>query len=530
MLNPGQEIGAYVVEALTGSGGTAVVYRVRHRVRQSLHALKVLSVTSETIRDRMVQEGEVQASLHHPNVVAVNDVVDVHGDPGLVMEFIEGPALDEAMQQYRLDPRAAEALFLGILSGVRHAHAFGLVHRDLKPANVLLARTAGGFVPKVTDFGLAKVLDNGDADVGRTRAGVAMGTPAYMAPEQIRDARTVDQRADIFSLGCLLYELFTHQRAFSGQQALAVYNAVIDGAYLSPRELVPDLDPRVENAIQGCLIVEREERIPDCETLGKVLRGDLRWQIPDHPDSYDLDPDPTTATVPLDAPALLIAGAADTGTLTVASPIRPAGAPHAPRGRGLRWAIWGVGAAGLIGLVALGVSLWGIKTLLQEEAAGTAPVPAAPIMVQGTPPAPSTAEVPAPSAPQPGAAPAGRATQPVPQQAPPQSPSAAPEKPPAPEEVPPPQTPRAPSGKATAAAAQITAKVLSVPPTAELEVDGISVGRTPSKLPLSEGFHEIRVKVSDQEGRFSLHVRAGGENKWCYAFAEGKAYEGSCPR
>lgn len=534
MLNPGQEVGAYIVEALTGSGGTAVVYRVRHHAKGTKHALKVLSVTSESIRDRMTQEGQVQASLHHTNVVAVTDVIDVFGDPGLVMEFVEGPALDEAMLQYRLDPRASEALFLGILAGVKHAHAFGLVHRDLKPANVLLARTPAGFVPKVTDFGLAKVLDQDHADVGRTRAGVAMGTPAYMAPEQIRDARAVDQRADIFSLGCLLYELFTQTRAFPGQQALAVYNAVIDGAYTPPRELVPTLDPRVENAIHGCLILERADRIPDCDTLARVLRGEIRWNIPDHPDTEDFEPDPTTSTVPLDAPALLVAGIEDSGTLTVVSPMKraaPVAAPHPRAARGTPWWLWGVGAALALALVTLpfgGAALWGAHALWGQPPEETPSLSIEAVMepaeisekpdhlpeLPATPPgavAPATVTL----------APASEAPAPLPaEESPPPTLPAAP--PPAKRPAPPPS--------AYTKGPLAIAKILSVPPTAEILVDGEAHGRTPGKLALSEGFHAIELRADGKVGVFSLRVEPEGANKWCYDFANARTYEGACPR
>ena len=136
----------------------------------------------------------------------MTDVLEVDGQPGLLMEFIEGPSLEQAMTRYQLDLETAETLFLGIVAGVRRAHSVGLVHRDLKPANVLLANTAKGFVPKVTDFGLAKVLSDGRAPgSSQTRQGVAMGTPAYMAPEQIRDAGGVDFRADIWSLLSLIH-------------------------------------------------------------------------------------------------------------------------------------------------------------------------------------------------------------------------------------------------------------------------------------------------------------------------------------
>jgi tRNA A-37 threonylcarbamoyl transferase component Bud32 len=289
MLATGQIVDRYTVEGVIGAGGTAVVYRVRHAQLQTPHALKVLSLASSAIRRRMLREGQVQATMRHPNVVAVTDVLDIDGAPGLLMEHVEGPSLEQALARFSLDVDQALTLFHGVVAGVRHAHMHGLVHRDLKPANVLLARTEQGFVPKVTDFGLAKVIQGDGPALGQTRQGVAMGTPAYMAPEQIRDARTVDQRADLFSLGCLLYELVCGVRTFPGNEAIAIYNAIMGGDYIPPRRHRPDLPDRVDQAIRGMLMTDRDRRIPDCDTLLAVLAGERTWDmLPEEGDDLEL--------------------------------------------------------------------------------------------------------------------------------------------------------------------------------------------------------------------------------------------------
>ncbi|MBA2320108.1 MAG: serine/threonine protein kinase, partial [Deltaproteobacteria bacterium] len=208
-LAPGTEIDRYVVEEVIGRGGMAVVYRVQHKKLGTSHALKVLLIPAPAIQERMLQEGRVQATLRHPNVVNVTDVIDVNGSYGLVMEFVDGPALDRHLwQQKHLSLEEAEIIGRGILAGVAAAHAQSMIHRDLKPANILLARSErGDLVPKVTDFGLAKILRGTSLDTASaTRTGHTMGTPQYMAPEQIRNAKTVDERADVFSIGALLYE------------------------------------------------------------------------------------------------------------------------------------------------------------------------------------------------------------------------------------------------------------------------------------------------------------------------------------
>jgi len=274
MLEPGQQIDRYTVDRLLGQGGMAVVYRVKHSQLGSFHALKVLTLTSAGIRERLLQEGRVQASLRHPNIVTVTDVIDVGGSPGLVMEYIEGPGLDEWLASHRPTMQEAESLFRSVIEGVAAAHDKGLVHRDLKPGNIMLAQgSGGGFIPKVADFGLAKALEAADPEMQKTRSGVTMGTPAYMAPEQIRDAKNVDSRADVFSLGCILYELICGRPPFAGPDILSIFNAVASGSYPPPISLIPDLPARVQNAIQGCLVVDREHRIPDCHVLLAVLDG-----------------------------------------------------------------------------------------------------------------------------------------------------------------------------------------------------------------------------------------------------------------
>src|SRR5688500_7635502 len=206
-IQSGTVIDRYTVESLVGEGGMAVVFRVRHNTLGTLHALKVLTLSSRQIRERLKQEGQFQAKLQHPNVVAVTDVIDLGGTDALIMEYVDGPSLDALMRRQRLTIAQADELADGILAGVGEAHRLGYVHRDLKPGNVLLKVTAQGYLPKVTDFGLAKSFGEG-SDPGRaqTRTGSTMGTPHYMSPEQVRDSKNVGPRSDIFSLGALLYK------------------------------------------------------------------------------------------------------------------------------------------------------------------------------------------------------------------------------------------------------------------------------------------------------------------------------------
>ena len=200
MLESGDQVdGRYVVDARIGVGGMAEVYRVKHVSLGSVHALKVLLLPHPGLRERFLREGRIQ--IRHPNVVAVTDVIEHRGKLGLLMEYVDHVSLQQLLEaQGALPLDQALTLFAYILSGMSAAHASGVLHRDIKPANILLANTAQGLVPKITDFGIAKVVMEGAAP-GATRDGTMMGTPGYMAPEQVLNAADVDRRVDVFALG-----------------------------------------------------------------------------------------------------------------------------------------------------------------------------------------------------------------------------------------------------------------------------------------------------------------------------------------
>jgi serine/threonine-protein kinase len=267
----GQLIERYRVEERLGEGGTAVVYRVRHVHLGTEHALKLLTLLGSQGAPRLLLVGRVQAALRHPNVVAVTDVLEVDGTWALLLEYVPPPSLAVWITESRPGFEEAERVFRGIVEGVRHAHTHGLVHRDLKPANVLLAQVDGQWVPKVADFGLARLLD--EDGPRHTRSGLAMGTPQYMAPEQFRDAKGVDRRADLFSLGCILHELVSGTPAFAWTDLIAVHNAMVARTWAP---LPPGVPARLRSAIAGCLEPERDLRIPDCATLLAVLDGQTR--------------------------------------------------------------------------------------------------------------------------------------------------------------------------------------------------------------------------------------------------------------
>lgn len=253
-----------------GAGGMAEVYAAHDRLLGVRVAVKVLTLTSRAIETRLLREGRIQASLQHPNVLPVTDVIRVTGRPALVMPFVSGPTLAQVLARRDLSLAHREALFRGVVAGIRAAHAAGLVHRDLKPSNVLVQPTPEGPVPRVADFGLAKVLGEPDG-VAATRSGVPLGTLQYMAPEQHRDASRVDHRVDLWALGCVLYEVACRRPAFREDDPVELVQAVVHGRFVPPRDHEPDLPARLVRAIEACLQVDRDDRVPTCEALLTLL-------------------------------------------------------------------------------------------------------------------------------------------------------------------------------------------------------------------------------------------------------------------
>jgi serine/threonine-protein kinase len=312
-LAPGTRIERYVIEAEIGAGGIARVYRARHASLGSLHAIKVLQTGSRDVAERLLAEGRVQATLRSRHIVPVTDVIDVDGSPGLVMELIDGPSLDAVLRSGKLAIENVDRIARGLFAGVGAAHRAGLIHRDLKPGNILLAEADGERMPRITDFGLAKVLAGPRAaGFDETRTDMTMGTPRYMSPEQIRSAKLVDQRTDLWALGAILYELVTGSAAFDGADLMDLFIAVTAGRYRPVRELAPAAPERMIRAIEAALVVDREHRVASVEALAAIWSGS--------------------------------AGA------TVKSP------PAAPRRR--TSVVAAAGATGLLGLAALGWWIW----------------------------------------------------------------------------------------------------------------------------------------------------------------------------
>ncbi|WP_224242263.1 serine/threonine-protein kinase [Hyalangium gracile] len=259
-------ISGYRLENLVGMGGMGEVHKAVQLSLGRTVAVKLLN--PELAKDgafvaRFEKEAAALAALSHPNIVAIVDKGKTDTTYYLVMEFIDGPSLREQVRSPLLTPKEALRMMMEICRGVEYAHNRGVIHRDLKPENILFDHQAGGLA-KVTDFGLASFLDDANSRFNLTSTHVSMGTLSYMAPEQRVDAKNADKRADIFSLGVILYELLT------GEVPL--------GTFDPPSKTKPGIDPRLDAIVARCLKPDPADRystvaelMADLEPLAPVL-------------------------------------------------------------------------------------------------------------------------------------------------------------------------------------------------------------------------------------------------------------------
>ncbi len=345
-LNPGMRLGPYQVMAPIGAGGMGEVYRARDTKLNRDVALKVLPDLFADDSERLARfqrEAQVLASLNHPNIAAIYGLEESGDTRALVLELVEGPTLADLIQQSSVtSPQSSVAgrppavagipledalpIARQIADALAAAHDRGIIHRDLKPANVKV--TDEGIV-KVLDFGLAKALADeagGDPSLSptlsaaATRAGVIMGTPGYMSPEQAK-GRTVDKRADIWAFGCVLYEMLTGLQTFAGETITEVLAKILE------RE--PDFNslpantyPRVRELLRHCLQKDPKRRLRDI--------GDALIQIDE------------AATVPLPDAAGAVSAA------------QPSSSPSSSAARLLSWSA----ASLVVGGIMAGLVVW----------------------------------------------------------------------------------------------------------------------------------------------------------------------------
>jgi len=278
----GTIVGEYRLVGRLGTGGSGSVYRAMPLAGGRAVALKMLDPRRHDLHERFEREARALNGLEHPHLIRLLDFGIQGGAPYIVMELLEGLPLDRLLAQRPLPAQIAYELGLGIVAGLAHAHAHGVLHRDLKPGNVFIALLGDGTMhPKLLDFGLARFVD---ADRwGRhstlTEEGAVLGTPTYMSPEQGFGARA-DARSDVYSAGVVLYELMAARPPFVREGRASMIRAHALDEIPPIGELRRDLEvqPAFEAVIARALAKDPNDRFPDAGAMLRALQA-----VPDPP-------------------------------------------------------------------------------------------------------------------------------------------------------------------------------------------------------------------------------------------------------
>ncbi len=270
--------GKYRVQRVIGDGGMGSVFEARHEALDSVVALKFLHsdlARRPGLAARFAREARVAAAIQSQHVTRVNDVDTTEdGTPFIVMELLQGQSLASVLLKEpggRLSPDEAIDVTLQILSGLEAAHGRGVVHRDLKPDNVFVTPSPGGPIIKLFDFGIAKVRESKEFTRGLTHAGILMGTPEYMAPEQLYSAAGVDHRADLYSLGVMLFEMLSGELPAQGESAAAIVAQVQQGLGKRLEDLVSGLPAGLVAVTQTALSPDPDQRFESAYAMRQEL-------------------------------------------------------------------------------------------------------------------------------------------------------------------------------------------------------------------------------------------------------------------
>ena len=276
-VGPGDVLaGKYKVERVLGVGGMGVVVQALHLELDERVAVKFLlpkAIESPEAATRFVREARAAVRIKSEHVVRVSDVGRLDdGAPYIVMEFLEGKDLSALVDEGAFAVEDAVDYVLQACEAMAEAHRLGIVHRDLKPSNLFLTRRSDGSpVVKVLDFGISKVTANDTGDAGLTKTATPMGSPYYMSPEQLRSAKDVDRRTDIWALGVILFELFTLMPPFQAETMPQLVAAILSEPPMALDKLAPSLPEELRAVVARCLEKDRALRYPDIAALALAL-------------------------------------------------------------------------------------------------------------------------------------------------------------------------------------------------------------------------------------------------------------------
>jgi serine/threonine-protein kinase len=305
-MKPGDLLASkYRLERVLGTGGMGKVWAAVNESTGRPVAVKLMHSPTPELRARMLREARAGGSLKHRNIVDIYDVGETEsGDPFLVMERLSGETLEDRLERERsLPPAKAIEITASIAAALKVAHARGIVHRDLKPANVFLHREADGEgeIVKVLDFGVSKHLQE---NAGTLTAGL-VGSPAYMSPEQARAEPKIDARADLWSLGVVLFEMLAGRRPFAASSLYLLITEVITGPIPNIAGVVPGLSPALVHVVERCLVRDVDARVGSADELIGLLGSSPHVDPP-----IEEEPTHRPSSAPMTTPPLVLAGEA----------------------------------------------------------------------------------------------------------------------------------------------------------------------------------------------------------------------------
>ena len=329
---PAEIAGRYQVMQRLGAGAFGTVYKAKDKILGRVLAIKTIRLEGmaaqgaslDELLDRFKREAQVSAQLKHPNIVTIYDIGDADGLSYLAMEFIDGIGLDRVIaNEGRVPIERAALLCAQVADALDFAHKNHVVHRDVKPANIMIEM---GDRVKVTDFGIAKVMDSGDH---LTMTGSLLGTPSYMSPEQARGS-VLDGRSDLFAVGAILYELLCGQKAFRGDSITGLIFKIITEEPQAIEELLADTPPEVSRIVKKALAKAPEIRYQTGRELADDLLGLTRAGSSPTVRQSEIDTARGSSSSPTIVSAVPSLNSALTGGADAPTRVAPPPAPRVP--------------------------------------------------------------------------------------------------------------------------------------------------------------------------------------------------------
>src|SRR5258707_3867060 len=290
-ISSGTKLGRYEIRSKIGAGGMGEVYLAQDTRLDRKVALKILPADLAANQDRMrrfVQEAKAAAALNHPNIATIHEIGESDGVNFIAMEYIDGVTLREKIHQERTELRKLLRFLQHAAEGLAKAHAAGIVHRDLKPDNIMITRDGHA---KILDFGLAKLIERPPKSTGdssevatavmpqHSSPGTVMGTVGYMSPEQAQGkTKEIDQRSDIFSFGCILFEAATGKKPFEGESVIKSLHMVVYEAAPPLADFNPSAPAELQRIVRRCLAKDPDERYQSIKEVAIELK-ELRREI-----------------------------------------------------------------------------------------------------------------------------------------------------------------------------------------------------------------------------------------------------------